>query len=216
MDGTSLALCVLVGTSSFVAAYLPVSGHEAQAAETLPDAHAAVRALARRWEGLALVRAARQTARRAERRAAALRQLPTMLDVLTLGLSAGLSFDMSLELYCQRYETELSQAFAEALLTWRIGLSSREGALASLADELDVGALRRFAAAVTQAIAFGAPLAQTLELQAATIRDEQRSEMEAEIERVPVKMLVPLGTLIVPAMLLSILGPLLGSSVGIG
>ena len=34
---------------------------------------------------------------------------------------------------------------------------------------------------------------------------------EEEIEQVPVKMLVPLGTLIVPAMFLAILGPLLGS-----
>jgi tight adherence protein C len=36
--------------------------------------------------------------------------------------------------------------------------------------------------------------------------------VEEEIERVPVKMLIPLGTLIVPAMLLAILGPLLGSA----
>ena len=40
--------------------------------------------------------------------------------------------------------------------------------------------------------------------------------MEEEIERVPVKMLIPLGTMIVPAMLLAILGPLLGSSLSMG
>ena len=48
------------------------------------------------------------------------------------------------------------------------------------------------------------------------MRDEQRSEVEEEIERVPVRMLIPLGTLIVPAMLLAILGPLLGSAMVVG
>ena len=76
-------------------------------------------------------------------------------------------------------------------------------------------ALRRFADAVTQALTFGSPLSAVLEQQAQAIRDEQRAEMEAEIERVPVKMLIPLGTLIVPSMLLSILGPIVGSSIAV-
>ena len=38
--------------------------------------------------------------------------------------------------------------------------------------------------------------------------------MEEEIEKVPVKMLIPLGTLIVPAMLLAILGPLVAPALG--
>ncbi len=36
--------------------------------------------------------------------------------------------------------------------------------------------------------------------------------VEEQIEKAPVKMLIPLGTLIVPAMLLSILGPLLSTA----
>ena len=133
-----------------------------------------------------------------------------MLDVVTLGLSAGLSFDSSLELYCERYHSELSRSFSEAMLSWRIGARPREEALALVAEEVDVSALRRFAAVVSEALAFGAPLAEALEQQAQAIREEQRSQVEEEIEKVPVKMLIPLGTLIVPAMFLAILGPLLG------
>ena len=102
------------------------------------------------------------------------------------------------------------------MLSWRLGIRGRGEALEELAKRLDVAALSRFAGAVTQALTFGSPLAEALEQQADAIRDEQRSELEAEIERVPVKMLIPLGTLIVPAMLLSILGPLLGSSLSFG
>ena len=150
------------------------------------------------------------------RRSACLSELPVLLDVVTLGLSAGLSFDSSLELYCERYETALSRAFSEAMLSWQIGIKSREEALGGLADELGVAALRRFASVVGESLAFGAPLAESLERQAQVIREEQRSQVEEEIERVPVKMLVPLGTLIVPAMFLAILGPLLGATLQVG
>lgn len=154
-------------------------------------------------------------ARRAEEvarvRSSCLTDLPVLLDVVTLGLSAGLSFDASLELYCARSDGPLAHSFSQAMLSWRIGIRSREEALWSLADELRVTALRRFAAVVVEALAFGSPLAEALDRQARLIRDEQRSQVEEEIERVPVKMLIPLGTLIVPAMFLAILGPLMGS-----
>ncbi len=162
------------------------------------------------------VRRAQEAEVRARRRAECLSELPVMLDVVTLGLSAGLSFDSSLELYCERYGSELSRLFSESMLSWRIGARSREEALSRVADEVGVSALGRFAAVVSEALAFGTPLAEALEQQAQAIREEQRSRVEEEIEKVPVKMLVPLGTLIVPAMFLAILGPLLGSALVVG
>lgn len=155
---------------------------------------------------------ARRAAELTGRRMACLTELPVLLDVVTLGLSAGLSFDSSLELYCSSYETELAAAFTEAMLSWRIGAESREEALARMAGELGVDALGRFASVVSEALAFGTPLAEALERQAQLIREEQRSQVEEQIERVPIKMLVPLGTLIVPAMFLAVLGPLLGAA----
>lgn len=145
-----------------------------------------------------------------------LRQMPAFLDIVTLGLSAGLSFDASLELYCSRYDTELAAEFRKALLSWRIGVTSRADALMEMGERLEVSAMSRFASAVTEALTFGSPLAEALEQQAQVIREERRAEVEEEIEKVPVKMLIPLGTLIVPAMLLAILGPLLGSAIVLG
>ena len=161
----------------------------------------------------------REAARRGElarRRSSCLAELPVLLDVVTLGLSAGLSFDTSLGLYCERYDNPLSAAFSQAMLSWQIGVRSREEALGGLAEELQIAALGRFASVVAEALAFGTPLAEALERQAGLMREEQRSQVEEEIERIPVKMLVPLGTLIVPAMFLAILGPLLGSALVIG
>ena len=161
-------------------------------------------------------RRVREAEVRARRRTACFSELPVLLDIMTLGLSAGLSFDSSLELYCEQYDNALSQAFGEAMLSWRIGVRTREQALARLADELGIDALRRFASVVAEALSFGVPLAGTLERQAQAVRGEQRSKVEEQIEKVPVKMLVPLGTLIVPAMFLAILGPLLGSALVVG
>lgn len=202
--------------AAFAGSYLLMGSHRGP---TSPERAQGILAGVEQLESLVLesplARSLRQRQVEANRRAQVLRQVPGMLDVVTLGLSAGLSFDSALDLYCSRYGTELSGALREAMLTWRIGARTRGEALEGLADALGVAALRRFAAAVTQALAFGSPLAAALEQQAQAIRDEQRAELEAEIERVPVKMLIPLGTLIVPAMLLAILGPLLGSSIGI-
>lgn len=139
-------------------------------------------------------------------------ELPELLDVLTLGLSAGLSFDMALGLYCSRFDTELAEALREAALRWQLGLASRAEALGELARRMRSGAMGRFASTVAEALEFGSPLAQVLERQSETLRDEQHSEVEERIEKAPVKMLIPLGTLIVPAMMLSILGPLLAAA----
>ncbi|MDO4797313.1 MAG: type II secretion system F family protein [Coriobacteriales bacterium] len=143
-------------------------------------------------------------------RAEVMRDMPLFLDIVTLGVSAGLSFDSSLDLYCDRYQTPLADLMSQAMLSWRLGTCGRAQALEDLARRTNTPVLMRFASTVSEALAFGTPLADALSRQAQVIRDEQRAQVEEEIERVPVKMLIPLGTLIVPAMLLAILGPLLG------
>lgn len=140
-----------------------------------------------------------------------LEELPGLLDILSLGLSAGLSFDASVELFCTRQDNELSSALRSAQFSWRGGFEKRSAALDKLAQELGSPAFGRFASAVEEALAFGSPLASVLEAQGRLLRDEERLAAEERIEKVPIKMLIPLGTLVVPAMLLAILGPLLGA-----
>ena len=143
-------------------------------------------------------------------------EVPTMLDFVTLGLGAGLSFDASLELYCERYEGRLARALESGLLSWRLGAVSRSEGLRRAATIADAPSLVEVAAVVEEALGLGLPLADTLTRQADALRDARRALVEERIERVPVKMLIPLGTLIVPAMLLAILGPLFGSVAQLG
>jgi tight adherence protein C len=215
MDLKLVGCMALAGGCSFAAAYvatLSSAAHTSQSSARASPLNEAVERVRR----LAVVRGMEERAEVARMRAECLRQMPVMLDVVTLGLSAGLSFDSALELYCQRYTNVLSRALGTAMLTWRLGTASREEALEAMARRMGVSALERFAGVVAQALAFGSPLAATLEQQAQAIREEQRAQMEEEIEQVPVRMMIPLGTLIVPAMLLAILGPLLGASLAVG
>ena len=212
MDVGLFGCCAVCGCSCFAAAYVAM-GSQRTAAMPRADPVGELVGRIRAWP---LVERLAAASSRARRKRECLRQMPVMLDVVTLGLQAGLSFDSSLELYCQRYGDELARVMGGALLSWRLGTQSRDEALGGAARRLGIASLDRFAAVVSQALAFGSPLAATLERQAQAIRDEQRSQMEEEIERVPVKMLIPLGTLIVPAMLLAILGPLLGASLQMG
>lgn len=211
MGAASCALAALASIAAGGACALAMDRVDAA-----PPRHDRLDELARLVASSEPARRVRASEARARTKRECAELMPAMIDVVTLGLAAGLSFDASLELYCERYGNPLADALRSAMLSWRIGAATREEALEDAARELGLASLSRFASVVCEALAFGSPLAESLERQAQVIRDEQRSRVEEEIERVPVKMLIPLGTLIVPAMLLAILGPLLGSALVLG
>ena len=143
---------------------------------------------------------------------ASLGEISEMIDVVRLGLSAGLSFDAALELYCANRTGRLADLLSEARMSWQMGLGTREEELLRVARVLGERALESFAATVSQALGLGAPRSETLAGQSREIRLAHRADVEREIERIPVKLLIPTGTLILPALLLSIVGPLLAAS----
>ena len=138
-------------------------------------------------------------------------EVADMIDIVGLGLSAGLSFDAALSLYCDGRPGVLAGRLERALLSWQSGIASREEELGAAARDLGAKALEVFAVAVSQALELGAPLAEALAAQSVEVRAQHRAEVEREIERAPVKLLIPTATLILPALLLSILGPLLAA-----
>ena len=146
-----------------------------------------------------------------EERKTSLSDVSEMTDIVRLGLLAGLSFDAALEMYCANKTGLLSRSLGRARMCWQTGMASREDALAEVARVTHVRQLESFAAAVGQAHVLGAPLADTLARQGIEMRSAHRADVERQIERAPVKLLVPTGTLILPALLLSILGPLLAA-----
>lgn len=221
MAAVGAALLLGCGACGFGCTCLLLGGDGARARARSPRREGSARGRvasaflhARVAAGAALARMRALLARHDHQEVAQL--VPTMLDIVTLGLSAGLSFDASLELYCERFDNALSAGLSRSLLRWRVGGLARAEGLRRAADELGEPSLGDLADVVEEALELGLPLASSLERQAGALRARQRAATQEEIERLPVRMLIPLGTLIVPAMLLAILGPLLGFVAGVG
>ena len=193
-----------VGAAACLAAWLALGGERGEGAPEF-DARALLRHMPRVRKALEREGSARVTR-------ACERQMPEFLDILGLGLSAGLSFDASLALFCDRRDCELSREIRAAMLSWQMGMEGRSEALSSLSARLGSPSFEGFCSAATEALSFGAPLAQTLERQAASIRQEQRSRVQERSEKVPVKMRGPLGTRVGPARWRALLGPLLSAA----
>lgn len=142
--------------------------------------------------------------------------IDVMADIVSMGVRAGLSFDASLDMYCEKFENSLSRELKNARLQWASGIASRQKALEDLAQRVGSRALRRFTETALQAIHYGSPLASTLTSFSADIRQRRRSAVERQIEKAPIKLLIPTGVCILPAMLILVMGPVLIQFLGQG
>ena len=137
------------------------------------------------------------------------RSLPEMLEVVALGLRSGLSFDRSFQLYSMHFPSSFARSCASAQKSWSLGLLTRDEALRELAQSYRSDQLERTAERIVRSLRFGSALAPDLEAAAAEARARRRSQVEERVAKAPVKMMVPTGALILPAMLILILGPIL-------
>ena len=143
-------------------------------------------------------------------------QLDILADVVALGVRAGLSFDAALDVYCAKFDGVLSQQLQTARTAYASGMASREQALQDAAVRVDSKALQRFVETSTQAVRYGSPLAELLVKFSADVRRERHAHVEQQVARAPVKMLIPLGTCILPALLLLVAGPVMLQFLGSG
>ena len=153
--------------------------------------------------------------RERQARASALsRELPEMLEVMALGMRSGLTFDRSFLLYPEYFDTPFATACAAAADRWSFGLATREEALTELTAGYDSPLFARTISGMLQSIRRGTSLVQDLELAAEESRKQFRAAKEEAVAKAPVKMMLPIGTLILPAMLLFVLGPVLLELIG--
>lgn len=136
-------------------------------------------------------------------------QVDVMADIVAMGVRSGLSFDAALDLYCTKFDNALARHLRDTRLEWKSGLASRKEALTSLSAHVNSKALKRFSETSLQAIHHGSPLADMLGRFSADIRRRRHAVIERQIEKAPIKLLIPTGTCILPAMLILIMGPVL-------
>lgn len=134
------------------------------------------------------------------------RAMPDALDLLTICVEAGLGFDAAMAKVAEKWETELSLAFARAIREIQLGKLRRE-ALRTMADRIGIPEMSSFVAAVIQSEQLGVSLAKVLRIQSDQMRIRRRQLAEEEAHKVPIKMLIPMALLIFPSLMIVLLAP---------
>ncbi|VFR47943.1 Type II/IV secretion system protein TadC, associated with Flp pilus assembly [plant metagenome] len=185
-----LSGCVGAGLVSLIAVWLDaVSSHMAWLALGLGIVAALVPGA---WLG----------ARRRERARRMGRELPFLLDMMTLCMEAGLNVQGALQQAVERGAAgPLRDGLGDVLADVRAGMS-RVAALRALAQRSGLPALHALASAIAQADSLGMNLGPVLRAQAERLRAERLLRAEQQALEAPVKMLAPLILCIFPCTFL--------------
>jgi tight adherence protein C len=132
--------------------------------------------------------------------------LPDALDLLTICVEAGLGFDAALAKVTEKWESELSLAFARVIQEIGLGKLRRE-ALRDMADRIGLPELTSFVAAIIQSEQLGVSMAKVLRIQSDQMRVKRRQLAQEEAHKAPVKMLIPMTLLIFPSLMIVLMSP---------
>lgn len=136
----------------------------------------------------------------------ALRELPDVLDLLTVSLEAGLGFDSALAKVVAKKQGVLSAEFQRCLEEIRLGKTRRE-ALTGIKDRLVIDEIKVLISSILQAEKLGIGMVQVMRVQSHEVREQRKQRAEEEAMKAPIKMLFPLVLFIFPSLFIVLLGP---------
>jgi tight adherence protein C len=136
----------------------------------------------------------------------ALKELPDILDLLTVSLEAGLGFDSAVSKVVSKKNGVIANEFHRCLEEIRLGKTRRE-ALAAIRDRLDVDEIKSFISSILQAEKLGVGMVQVLRVQSSDVREQRKQRAEEAAMKAPIKMLFPLVLFIFPSLFIVLLGP---------
>src|SRR5262249_55431913 len=134
---------------------------------------------------------------------------PDLTDMLVVCADAGLSLDASLA----RIAPEVSkQSRALGVNLMLLGAETRAGrstadALGTFADRLNIDEVRAFLILLRQSLELGTDIADALRVFSDEMRTKRLLRAEETANKLPVKMVMPLGALIFPVILMIIMFP---------
>ena len=134
------------------------------------------------------------------------KELPDLLDQIVISIEAGVGFEAALARAGQKNTGPLADEISRLVQDMTLGLSRREAYLA-LADRTSVDELRGFARAIVQAEEYGVSIASVVRSQAKEMRLSRKARAEAKAQQVPVKILLPLMSCVLPVLFVIVLGP---------
>ncbi len=173
------------------------TGLDAPAVRLLPAAS---------FAGGTLLPAVIRRRRERKRREAVVSSLTDAIDLIAVSVEAGLGYDAAI---INIWKEDRSPAMQELMRTiGDIGHGmSRHDAYHAMAARCGSEEITMFAGNMLQADAMGVPVTQVLKNQAEALRASRRRRAEEQVQKAPVRMLLPLVLFVFPNMLLVLLGP---------
>jgi tight adherence protein C len=134
------------------------------------------------------------------------KQLPDVIDQLTVSVEAGLGFDAAMARSAEGRTGPLADELARVLQDLQVGVD-RQVALDRMVARTDVPDLKAFVVAIRQSTRHGLPIARVLKVQSQELREKRRARVEEKAAQLPVKIVFPLVFCILPSLFVIILGP---------
>lgn len=141
-----------------------------------------------------------------KRKSAMEKQLPDLLDLLSISVAAGLGFERAMAHVIDTMDGPIIDEFAVTFREMSMG-RSRKDALTLLGERCGIEDLSSVTGALVQAGQLGIPIGNVLQAQAAAIRRSRRSKVQEKAAKVSTKILLPMIVLIFPVLLIVLLGP---------
>jgi tight adherence protein C len=144
-----------------------------------------------------------------KRRENILNALPDALDLLVVCVEAGMGLDSAINRVAkdsQDGSPELSDELHFMTLELRAGKSRRD-ALRNLALRINLDEVKSLVTLLIETEKFGTSMAEALRVYSDSYRIQRQQRAEEVAAKLPVKLLIPLGLFIFPALFVVILGP---------
>jgi tight adherence protein C len=136
---------------------------------------------------------------------------PDLIDMLVVCTDAGLGLDAALA----RISPEVSkQSHALGMNLAFLGAETRAGrstadALGTFADRLNIDEARAFVILLRQSLELGTDIGDALRVFSDEMRGKRLLRAEETANKLPVKMVLPLGTLIFPVIMITVMVPVI-------
>ena len=147
------------------------------------------------------------------RRRSMVRDLPDVLDLLTVSVEAGLGFDGALHKLSEKMKGALVEEFSRLLNEMRVGVPRRT-ALLAMSSRCNIEDVSVFTTSLVQADQLGVSIGNVLRVQSAAMREKRRQRAQEAAMKAPVKMLLPLVMFIFPTIFVILLGPAMINLIG--
>jgi tight adherence protein C len=149
------------------------------------------------------------------RKQAIQKQLPEVLDLLSVSVEAGLGFDAALQRVADRARgpliVELNATYREITLG-----RPRAEALRNFEQRCGLEEIKSFVGAIIQAEQLGISLKNVLKSQAQQMRLIRRQKVEEKAMKASVKIIFPLVVFVFPVLFIILLAPAIISIIGMG